>query len=187
MNLDISDLGLPYPSSSRNILLPVSFLWWWSVLWVYRLSTYPEIELIGSPRVLCELGSPITGTPYIHFYRSLLAGAATNFSGRTHRRKKKLMLNLCLTEIFAIRFFLGIFESPMLPGVVFYLSTFYKRGELASRVGIFYGTCTSCFLWKHDLNKFPAAASISGAFSGVQNPCCFNIVSPLTISCDMNS
>ncbi|KAF8905549.1 MFS general substrate transporter [Gymnopilus junonius] len=64
---------------------------------------------------------------------SMLAGAATKFS-----------------EIFAIRFFLGIFESPMLPGVVFYLSTFYKRDELASRVGLFY-----------------AAASISGAFSGL--------------------
>jgi len=38
----------------------------------------------------------------------------------------------------------------MLPGVVFYLSTFYKRDELASRIGIFY-----------------AAASIAGAFSGL--------------------
>ncbi|KAK0465061.1 major facilitator superfamily domain-containing protein [Desarmillaria tabescens] len=52
--------------------------------------------------------------------------------------------------IFAIRFFLGIFESAMLPGVVFYLSTFYKRSELASRVGLFY-----------------AAAAIAGAFSGL--------------------
>ncbi|KAJ7038236.1 major facilitator superfamily domain-containing protein [Mycena alexandri] len=52
--------------------------------------------------------------------------------------------------IFAIRFFLGIFESPMLPAVVYYLSTFYKRNELASRVGLFY-----------------AAASIAGAFSGL--------------------
>ncbi|TFK41194.1 MFS general substrate transporter [Crucibulum laeve] len=64
---------------------------------------------------------------------SLFAGLAKNFS-----------------EIFAIRFFLGIFEAPMLPGVVFYLSTFYKRNELASRVGLFY-----------------AAASIAGAFSGL--------------------
>ncbi|KAF5374149.1 hypothetical protein D9615_008821 [Tricholomella constricta] len=64
---------------------------------------------------------------------SLFAGLAKNFS-----------------QIFAIRFFLGIFESAMLPGVVFYLSTFYKRGELASRVGLFY-----------------AAASIAGAFSGL--------------------
>ncbi|KAL1736998.1 major facilitator superfamily domain-containing protein [Schizophyllum commune] len=54
------------------------------------------------------------------------------------------------SQIFAIRFFLGIFESPMLPGVIYYLSTFYKRDELASRVGLFY-----------------AAASISGAFSGL--------------------
>ncbi|KAF9044567.1 MFS general substrate transporter [Hymenopellis radicata] len=64
---------------------------------------------------------------------SLFAGIAKNFS-----------------EIFAIRWFLGIFESAMLPGVVFYLSTFYTRGELASRVGLFY-----------------AAAAISGAFSGL--------------------
>ncbi|KAJ7169849.1 major facilitator superfamily domain-containing protein [Mycena filopes] len=64
---------------------------------------------------------------------ALLAGAAKNFS-----------------QIFAIRFFLGIFESAMLPGVVYYLSTFYKRNELASRVGLFY-----------------AAASIAGAFSGL--------------------
>ncbi|TRM60192.1 major facilitator superfamily domain-containing protein [Schizophyllum amplum] len=54
------------------------------------------------------------------------------------------------SQIFAIRFLLGIFESPMLPGVIYYLSTFYKRDELASRVGLFY-----------------AAASISGAFSGL--------------------
>ncbi|EPQ60669.1 MFS general substrate transporter [Gloeophyllum trabeum ATCC 11539] len=54
------------------------------------------------------------------------------------------------SEVFALRWFLGTFESAMLPGVVFYLSTFYKRDELASRVGIFY-----------------AAASISGAFSGL--------------------
>ncbi|KAH8835313.1 major facilitator superfamily domain-containing protein [Flagelloscypha sp. PMI_526] len=54
------------------------------------------------------------------------------------------------SSLFAIRWFLGIFESAMLPGTVFYLSTFYKRTELASRVGLFY-----------------AAASISGAFSGL--------------------
>ncbi|KAK7468864.1 hypothetical protein VKT23_003364 [Stygiomarasmius scandens] len=63
---------------------------------------------------------------------SLFTSIATNFS-----------------QIFAIRWFLGIFESAMLPGVVYYLSTFYRRGELASRVGLFY-----------------AAAAIAGAFSG---------------------
>ncbi|KAL0576368.1 hypothetical protein V5O48_005627 [Marasmius crinis-equi] len=54
------------------------------------------------------------------------------------------------SQIFAIRFFLGIFESAMLPGVVYYLSTFYRRGELASRIALFY-----------------AAAAIAGAFSGL--------------------
>ncbi|KAF8073456.1 major facilitator superfamily domain-containing protein [Lyophyllum atratum] len=75
---------------------------------------------------------------------SLFAGIAKNFS-----------------QIFAIRFFLGIFESAMLPGVVFYLSTFYKRGELASRIGLFY-----------------AAASIAGAFSGLIAFGVFHIDSP---------
>ncbi|KAF8960992.1 MFS general substrate transporter [Flammula alnicola] len=75
---------------------------------------------------------------------SLFAGIARNFS-----------------EIFAIRFFLGIFESAMLPGVVFYLSTFYKRNELASRVGLFY-----------------AASSISGAFSGLIAYGVFHIHNP---------
>jgi len=63
---------------------------------------------------------------------ALLTGIAKNFS-----------------EIFALRWFLGVFESAMLPGVVYYLSTFYKRDELATRIGIFY-----------------AASAVSGAFSG---------------------
>ena len=51
--------------------------------------------------------------------RSIFAAIAKNFS-----RKLPLLITLNRTnaelhaEIFAIRFFLGIFESPMLPGVV---------------------------------------------------------------------
>lgn len=52
--------------------------------------------------------------------------------------------------LFVLRMLLGIFEAPMLPAVVYYLSTFYTRGELAGRVGWFY-----------------SAAAISGAFSGL--------------------
>ncbi|KAK0208244.1 MFS general substrate transporter [Desarmillaria ectypa] len=84
---------------------------------------------------------------------SLFAGIAKNFS-----------------QIFAIRFFLGIFESAMLPGVVFYLSTFYKRSELASRIGLFYGEvrfyCIAYLLIKHVVH-YEAAAAIAGAFSGL--------------------
>ncbi|KIK70953.1 hypothetical protein GYMLUDRAFT_33043 [Collybiopsis luxurians FD-317 M1] len=65
------------------------------------------------------------------------------------------------SQIFAIRWFLGIFESAMLPGVVYYLSTFYRRVELASRVGMFY-----------------AAAAIAGAFSGLLAFGVFHIHNP---------
>lgn len=41
----------------------------------------------------------------------------------------------------------------MLPGVVFYLSTFYKRNELASRVGLFYGTNSNTLYRTRDPSK----------------------------------
>ncbi|EKM59177.1 uncharacterized protein PHACADRAFT_205354 [Phanerochaete carnosa HHB-10118-sp] len=50
----------------------------------------------------------------------------------------------------AIRFFLGMCEGGLLPGIVLYLSTLYRPHELQQRVGIFY-----------------ASASLSGAFGGL--------------------
>lgn len=43
-------------------------------------------------------------------------GLVTNFSG-----------------LLAVRFFLGMLEGPMLPGIVLYLSGFYTRSELGLR------------------------------------------------------
>lgn len=40
----------------------------------------------------------------------------------------------------AVRAFLGLCEGGMMPGVAFYLSTYYKRHELVLRICIF-GTC----------------------------------------------
>ncbi|TCD70815.1 hypothetical protein EIP91_001505 [Steccherinum ochraceum] len=62
-----------------------------------------------------------------------LSGLVQNFSG-----------------LLAIRFFLGFCEGGLLPGIMLYLSTLYKRHELQQRVGIFY-----------------ASASLSGAFGGL--------------------
>ncbi|KAJ3488703.1 hypothetical protein NLI96_g2654 [Meripilus lineatus] len=67
-----------------------------------------------------------------------LSGLVQNFSG-----------------LLAIRFFLGFCEGGLLPGIMLYLSTLYKRHELQQRVGIFY-----------------ASASLSGAFGGYFSPCC---------------
>ncbi|KAL2215487.1 major facilitator superfamily domain-containing protein [Thermoascus aurantiacus ATCC 26904] len=50
----------------------------------------------------------------------------------------------------AVRAILGVTEGGLLPGMVLYLSFFYKRSEMALRIGLFY-----------------TAASLSGAFGGL--------------------
>lgn len=64
---------------------------------------------------------------------TMLTGVVHNFGG-----------------LVAIRMALGFCEGGLLPGLVLYLSTMYKRHELQLRVGIFY-----------------ASASLSGAFGGL--------------------
>lgn len=44
--------------------------------------------------------------------------------------------------LLAARFFLGITEAGLFPGVIFYLTLWYKRGEQATRVAIFFSFST---------------------------------------------
>lgn len=62
-----------------------------------------------------------------------LQSQVTNFSG-----------------LIACRFFLGLLEGGLFPGIVLYLSGFYRRHELQMRIGMFF-----------------SAAAMSGAFSGL--------------------
>lgn len=55
-----------------------------------------------------------------------------------------------LSGFFAVRFFLGVAESGLFPGVVYYLSNWYKRTERVYRVALFF-----------------SAASLAGAFGGI--------------------
>jgi len=64
---------------------------------------------------------------------AMISAGTTNFGG-----------------IVATRWFLGMAESGFYPGVIFYLTTFYKRNELAGRLSIFY-----------------AASEVAGAFTGL--------------------
>lgn len=64
---------------------------------------------------------------------TLLMAAAQNFGG-----------------VFALRWFLGMAEGAFFPLVIYYLTTFYRRGELARRLALFY-----------------AASNIANAFSGL--------------------
>ena len=50
----------------------------------------------------------------------------------------------------AARFFLGVAESGLFPGVVFYLSMWYKRNEQHYRIALFF-----------------TAAALAGAFGGI--------------------
>lgn len=89
---------------------------------------------LALPTMMCCFGS-----------FTLLSAAATNFSG-----------------IFALRWFLGMAESGFFPVVIFYLTTFYRRGELARRLAIFY-----------------AASNVANAFSGLLAFAVFQIKSSL--------
>ncbi|KAH9872477.1 hypothetical protein IAQ61_005313 [Plenodomus lingam] len=66
------------------------------------------------------------------------------------------ILTMCLgfvknfASFATVRALLGVAEGGLLPGMVLYLSQFYRRDELALRIGIFY-----------------TAASLSGAFGGL--------------------
>ncbi|KAI0377576.1 putative MFS transporter [Hypomontagnella monticulosa] len=76
---------------------------------------------------------------------TLLTAATRNFGG-----------------IFAIRWLLGMAESAFFPLVIYYLTCFYRRGELARRLAIFY-----------------AASNIANAFSGLLAFAVFRINSTL--------
>jgi MFS family permease len=65
-------------------------------------------------------------------------------------------------QLLATRWFLGMAESGFYPGVIFYLTTFYKRSELAGRLSLFY-----------------AASSIAGAFTGLISFGVFQIRGPI--------
>ena len=55
-----------------------------------------------------------------------------------------------MAGFFVARFVLGMTESGLFPGVVFYLSLWYKREERQYRISLFF-----------------TAASLAGAFGGV--------------------
>ncbi len=55
-----------------------------------------------------------------------------------------------LSGFFVARFFLGVAESGLFPGVVYYFSMWYKRRERQFRISLFFG-----------------AAALAGSFGGI--------------------
>ncbi|KAE8150812.1 MFS general substrate transporter [Aspergillus avenaceus] len=113
---------LNFKSHEYNLLLSIFFV-------PYVIFAPPFAMLgkrYGPARVL-----PILMFSFGSF--TLLSAATKNFGG-----------------LFALRWFLGMCEAAFFPLVIYYLTTFYRRGELARRLAVFY-----------------AASNIANAFSGL--------------------
>lgn len=114
------DLGIP--KAKYNLIV--------SIFFVPYVVFAPPIAMIGKrfgPARVLPILMLVFGS------MTLCTAATFNFGG-----------------IFALRFFLGVAESGFFPLVIYYLTTFYRRGELARRLAIFY-----------------AASNIANAFSGL--------------------
>ncbi|TGO30164.1 hypothetical protein BPAE_0007g00410 [Botrytis paeoniae] len=122
------DLG--FKSNQYNIILSVFYI-------PYVLCALP-IAMLGKKY------GPATVLPILMMFFgsfTILGVAAQNFGG-----------------MMTLRWFLGMSESAFFPLVIYYLTTFYRRGELARRLAIFY-----------------AASNIASAFSGLLAVGCFQI------------
>ncbi|CAK7246401.1 MAG: hypothetical protein STHCBS139747_008031 [Sporothrix thermara] len=109
-------------SNQYNILL--------SVFFVPYVLTAPVLGILGK-KFGPSLVLPLMMFSFGSF--TLLAAACQNFGG-----------------IMTVRWFLGMSESAFFPLVIYYQTMFYRRGELARRLAIFY-----------------AASNIAGAFGGL--------------------
>ncbi|KAF7561150.1 hypothetical protein G7046_g2985 [Stylonectria norvegica] len=116
------DKDLHFKSNQYNLAL--------SIFYIPFVLTAPPLGILGKkygpsrvlPCMMLVFGS-----------MTVLAVTAQNWAG-----------------IMALRWFLGMAESAMLPLIMYYLTTFYRRGELARRLSIFY-----------------ASSKIANAFSGL--------------------
>ncbi|PTD06764.1 putative transporter [Fusarium culmorum] len=115
-----------------------------SIFFVPYVIFAPPVAIIGKKY------GPARVLPILMFIfgsMTLLAACVQNFGG-----------------LFALRFFLGVAESGFFPLVIYYLTTFYRRGELARRLAVFY-----------------AASNIANAFSGLLSFGVFQIDSKMFV------
>ncbi|KAF2476984.1 MFS general substrate transporter [Lindgomyces ingoldianus] len=116
------DKDLHFKSNQYNLIL--------SIFYVPYVIFAPPVGMLGKkygphrvlPIMMFSFGSA-----------TLLSACVKNFAG-----------------MMTLRWFLGMAESAFFPLVIYYLTTFYRRGELARRLALFY-----------------AASNIANAFSGL--------------------
>ena len=119
---DHMDRDLDFESNQYNILLSVFYV--------------PYVLFAPPFAMLAKKYGPNKALPTMMFCFgafTLLAASCRNWGG-----------------MMAVRWFLGMSEAAFFPTVIYYLTTFYRRGELARRLAVFY-----------------AASNIANAFSGL--------------------
>ncbi|KDR83760.1 hypothetical protein GALMADRAFT_86283 [Galerina marginata CBS 339.88] len=144
-----------------HILPPLALLW---------LANFIDRSNVGNARIAgLEKDTHLKGNQFntvlaVFYVTYLLVELPSNIVLKKMKANRWIPLLVCLWGIITtlsslaknfqglivIRLFLGLFEGGLLPGIILYLSTIYKRHELQLRVGIFY-----------------ASASLSGAFGGL--------------------
>lgn len=100
----------------------------------------PRRALSNGPQIPCNIILKRT-TPRLWLPTLTIAwGIVATLLGIVHN----------LAGFFVARFFLGVTESGLFPGVVFYFSMWYRRRERQYRISLFF-----------------SAASLAGAFGGI--------------------
>lgn len=123
------------------------------------LSTfYIPFSTLAIPGVMLtrKIGPRWTIPGYIFGWSAMvmLNVACTNFAGVLVIWLRKLIIQrwrsyMNISTVLTLHIVLGVFEAGFAASLIFYLTTFYTRGELGTRISVFY----SC-------------QALSGSFSG---------------------
>ncbi|KAI8393430.1 major facilitator superfamily domain-containing protein [Radiomyces spectabilis] len=69
-------------------------------------------------------------------------------------------------QLMAFRFLLGFFEAGFFPGVIFFLTSFYKKNEMATRIAIFWGSTVAAHAYAgvlaYGILQFRGAGGLTG-------------------------
>ncbi|PPQ77772.1 hypothetical protein CVT25_011207 [Psilocybe cyanescens] len=134
-----------------HILPPLALLW---------LANFIDRSNVGNARIAgLEKDTHLKGNQFntilaVFYVSYLLVELPSNMLLKKMKPNRWIPLLVCLWGVITtlsalvknfpglvvIRLFLGTFEGGLLPGIILYLSTIYKRHELQLRVGIFYAS-----------------------------------------------
>jgi len=143
------------------MLPPLAVLWFANFI---DRSNIGNAKIAGLEQTLHLRGDQFNTVLAVFYVTYILVELPSNVALKKLKPNRWIPLIVCLWGVITtmtsvvqnfhglltIRILIGLFEGGLLPGIILYLSTMYKRHELQLRVGIFY-----------------SSASLSGAFGGL--------------------